>query len=114
MGDKDKSESLTREELNYLLEKKAIRTWLEAMDLRYSDPDTLFTLIAGDEDEVTVDQFIEGIGRLKGTARNIDMITVLDVLRQHQKCIMEDLQLLMQDVKRSPPEASPTRPRDAD
>jgi hypothetical protein len=106
MGDKDKSDTLAREELNYLLQKPSIRTWLEAMDLRYSDPDMLFTLIAGDGNEVTIDDFIAGVGRLRGTARNIDVICVLDSLRQHQKSVEEDLQLLMRDIKRSSSEAS--------
>merc|ERR1740121_346251 len=111
MGDKDKSGTMTRDEFSHLLEKRAIRTWLEAMELRCSDPDMLFTLIAGDEAEVSIEEFIAGIGRLKGTARNIDVIAVIDILQQHQSSVMQDLRLLVQELQRSSTEASRTQCR---
>mmetsp|Transcript_95223 Transcript_95223/g.255672 ORF Transcript_95223/g.255672 Transcript_95223/m.255672 type:complete len:85 (+) Transcript_95223:1-255(+) len=53
----------------------------------------LFTLIAGDGNEVTIDQFVAGIGRLKGFARNIDVIAVLDILQQHQHTLIQGMRL---------------------
>ncbi|CAK0870344.1 unnamed protein product [Prorocentrum cordatum] len=84
MADQDGNGMLTKDELAYVLAKPAIRTWLEAMELRCADTDMLFELIADGNSEVSVEAFIQGIARLKGPARNIDVVSVLDILKKHQ------------------------------
>jgi hypothetical protein len=74
---------LERHELVHALEKRALRTWLEAMDIRCADGGLLFDLIAGHKAGITLDDFIAGIGRLKGPARNIDLLNVQHILRWH-------------------------------
>jgi hypothetical protein len=84
MADQDGSGTLSKEELAYVLGKPAIRTWLEAMELRCADANMIFELISDGRDEVSIEAFIQGIGRLKGPARNIDVVSVLDILKKHQ------------------------------
>jgi hypothetical protein len=106
MGDQDRSGYMTREELEHLLETRAIRTWLEALDLRCTDPDMLFSLISRGEAKVSIDDFICGIARLKGGARNIDVIHVLGILRENQTIMVKGLLSVVEELKRSALDAS--------
>merc|ERR1712032_706174 len=85
LADTDGDGTLTKLELKDMLENTVVRTWLEAMELKCTDSDMLFQLIANGKSEITVDEFITGIGHLKGPARNIDVLTVLNILQQHQE-----------------------------
>lgn len=86
MADINNDSLLTRSELGYLLQKRSIRTWLEAMDIPCTDIGILFDVIGEGKAKITADEFISGITRLKGGARNIDMLSVramVQDLRMH-------------------------------
>lgn len=77
-ADKNNDGVLDRTEFRRVFQKPAIKAWLEAMELRCDDADTLFVLIAGSEDGViSQEELISGIAQLKGPARNIDLRTFL-------------------------------------
>jgi len=82
MADINTDGLLTRDELGDLLQKRPIRTWLEAMQIPCTDVNILFDLVGGGKKEVPVDEFIVGITRLKGNVRNIDMLNVLTMVRE--------------------------------
>lgn len=66
---------LQKDEFLNILENKRIKTWLSAMDLEVQDGDTLFEFMDDEGDgTVTPLELIDGIGRLKGPARSIDVI----------------------------------------
>jgi len=78
LADRDKDGVLGHEEFRRVFEKPAIKAWLEAMDLRCDDADTLFALIAGSMDGViSEEELIRGIAQLKGPARNVDLLTLV-------------------------------------
>jgi hypothetical protein len=77
--DKDGQGSVTRREFRSVLRKKAISTWLEAMDLRCSDADILFDMLSGHDGKMTVNQLIKGVEKLRGPARNIDLVRLLSM-----------------------------------
>ncbi|CAK0908108.1 unnamed protein product [Prorocentrum cordatum] len=90
-ADSDGDGVLTKEEFDDVVSKPAIRTWLEAMELRFADASMLFDMIAGKgQHEVSSEDFIQGIGRLKGPARNLDVVKVLDLLTQGQHQITQE------------------------
>jgi hypothetical protein len=78
LADKNGDGVLDRAEFRRVFEKPAIKAWLEAMELRCDDADTLFALIAGSADGViNEEELIRGIAQLKGPARNIDLLTLM-------------------------------------
>ncbi|CAK0910377.1 unnamed protein product [Prorocentrum cordatum] len=78
LADRNSDGVVDRREFRRVFEKPAIKAWLEAMELRCDDADTLFVLIAGSENGViTQDELINGIAQLKGPARNIDLQQLL-------------------------------------
>jgi len=57
-----------------VLKSPDMRLWLKAMDYDVNDASLLFYLIDKDGDgTLTVDELIEGMAALKGSARNIDV-----------------------------------------
>merc|ERR1712032_1485843 len=62
----------------FLRKHTDFQTWLHAMDIDTSDASLLFELI--DEEgngELTFEEFIEGMGALRGNARNVDVKLLL-------------------------------------
>jgi len=73
---------LDREELRKIASDKSVKLWLESMELSISDVDTLWSLIDDEQEgQVPVDKLISGIGKLKGSARSIDVVTMMHELR---------------------------------
>merc|ERR1711874_260154 len=51
-----------------------MKTWLSSMGVEVADSDLLFDLIGGGDNELTLTHLVNGLARLKGQARNIDLI----------------------------------------
>lgn len=87
---------LSLDEFRSVLRKPVIKTWLEAMELRCSDADLLFSMLAGPDHKVTAEQLINGVARLRGAARNIDILSILQASIFHAEvawCDEEPLDL---------------------
>lgn len=65
-----------------------IRQWLSAMEMDVRDVDTVFRLLDADGSQcLTIDELVTGVGRLKGTARAIDVATLLHEEREHWRAL---------------------------
>mmetsp|Transcript_48757 Transcript_48757/g.115866 ORF Transcript_48757/g.115866 Transcript_48757/m.115866 type:complete len:746 (+) Transcript_48757:39-2276(+) len=84
-ADRDGSGALDREEFKAILGKAEIRTWLAAMDLDVSDVDTVFDLVANEEGALTSQELVDGVARLKGPARSIDVVALLKKVETLEK-----------------------------
>merc|ERR1719492_320714 len=85
-ADRDGSGSIDATEFHAALADSELRTWLSAMELDFRDEGQLFELLDIDGDgELTLAELVDGISRLKGTARNFDVVNLhkgnTDVLR---------------------------------
>jgi len=69
-------EKITSEEFRVVCESNTLRMWLGGMELNIDDADLVYSLIAGSEDEITLDQLVKGMSRLKGNAKNISLATL--------------------------------------
>lgn len=84
--DSDCSGTITLNEMKMLWSDHHVATYFSAMGLELSDATTLFFLIDVEgNDEIEVDQFLEGCSRLTGEARNIDMALVLNETKNAHK-----------------------------
>merc|ERR1712228_1137726 len=76
--DDDKSGTLSLDEFESNMENPRIIGYLATLGLSTWDAKSLFKMVdIDDANNVTIDDFIQGCMRLKGTARSVDLCTLL-------------------------------------
>jgi len=76
--DADASGNITIEELERILNDDTLKAYFQAMDLDAGDAWTLFKLIDTEKTHtISVNDFIDGCMRLKGSAKGIDIATLM-------------------------------------
>merc|ERR1740120_636094 len=71
--------TVTRQEFREIMQVEWVSTWLASMDMSAGDVDRLFTLLDTSQDGlITVEELIKGVSKLKGAARSIDLVTMMD------------------------------------
>jgi hypothetical protein len=77
-GDASGDGFLDRKEFLALLDHAEVRIWLASMDLDPSDGDALFSFMDRDNDhKVNATELIEGVSKLKGPARSLDLLMLM-------------------------------------
>jgi len=78
-ADNDQDGLVSREEWRALVSHPAVQLWLGSMDLDAADGDGLYDLIldADKDGDLTMDELIRGVARLKGQARSYDLQMLL-------------------------------------
>jgi len=105
-ADNDGDGFVSAEEWRELVSHPAVQLWLGSMDLDAADADGLYALIHDlDQDgDLTMDELIRGVARLKGTARSYD----LQMLLRQVLALTDAVDLLKRSVDRK------TRSNEAD
>lgn len=88
-ADYDKSGQLTWDEFESYLQNDEVKAYFQTLELDVSEAHNLFKLLAGEDEEVSSEEFIDGCMRLKGKARSID---VNFLIYQTEKMIDKTLQ----------------------
>jgi len=96
-ADNDGDGSIDCNEFHDVLADPEVKTWLASMELDVRDPVHLFALVDVDGDgEITVKELVDGVSRLKGAARNYDIVSLQNTtqnmmreIRQVHQCIEE-------------------------
>eukprot|EP00929_Paragymnodinium_shiwhaense_P114570 TRINITY_DN83011_c0_g1_i1.p1 TRINITY_DN83011_c0_g1~~TRINITY_DN83011_c0_g1_i1.p1 ORF type:complete len:426 (+),score=52.66 TRINITY_DN83011_c0_g1_i1:67-1278(+) len=77
-GDESQDGHLCLDEFRKLLENKKVKTWLLAQEIELKDVELAFRMIDTSGDgRVSPEELVRGLAGLKGTARSVDMITIL-------------------------------------
>jgi len=77
-ADRDFSGSMTYRELEKHLQNPWVKAYFSGMDIDASEAAIIFTLMDSDRDnEVTIDEFVDGTMKLKGHAKSIDILSVM-------------------------------------
>jgi len=87
---------LSVDEFERAVSNSDVKTWLQVLEMEVHDVDALFQMIDDGDGFVTYDEFLQGIMRLKGQART------LDVIRIANKCdrIDKEVRVLTNQVHR--------------
>lgn len=88
---------VTKEEFNQLLSDPILLNWLSTLDLEVTDLETMFSLLDDGDGSIAVDEFINGIGRIRGQAKSIDVVNLL-TLSKRMESKMEASQLETQNM----------------
>lgn len=88
-ADKDHSGTLTWDEFAAHLDNTQVKAYFQALELDVGQAHMLFDLLDRDHnDQVTIDEFLDGCMRMKGTARALD-VNILLVNQQRLSAYME-------------------------
>merc|ERR1712048_146097 len=79
---------LNQDEFLEVLKHSKVKNLLQAMELEVRDPEVLFKLLDNGSRQISVRELINGVARLKGNARSIDLVILL-----HEQAFLEDMLL---------------------
>mmetsp|Transcript_48194 Transcript_48194/g.114604 ORF Transcript_48194/g.114604 Transcript_48194/m.114604 type:complete len:477 (-) Transcript_48194:232-1662(-) len=103
-ADADGSGVVDKSEFKEIVSKPGMSLWLSAMGLDVAnETDTLFQLIDNGDEQLTAAELLEGVARMKGLARNIDMTILhseLSKLRETLNEVRDRAQKIDGDVKK--------------
>mmetsp|Transcript_104401 Transcript_104401/g.202251 ORF Transcript_104401/g.202251 Transcript_104401/m.202251 type:complete len:466 (+) Transcript_104401:70-1467(+) len=68
---------LSRQEFDAVHDDQELKTWMESLDINPDDLQGLFDLLDTGDGFVSSEEFLVGATRVRGTARNIDVATLL-------------------------------------
>jgi len=75
--DVDGSGRVSLDEFHTVMSEPKVKTWLTHLELEVHDAEGLFRLLDDGDGEVTYEEFLTGIMRLKGQARSIDVVAIM-------------------------------------
>lgn len=76
-GDRDTGGSLSRREFEQVLKDSRVQAWLAQLELEVNEVRGLFLLLDDGDGNLSFEEFMSGIMRLRGGAKNVDLITLL-------------------------------------
>lgn len=110
-SDSDNSGSMTQSELERLMEQADFKQQLECLGIHPTEAHGLFKLLDDDGSGlVSIEEFLSGCIRLKGTAKSVDMITLLFETNKMKRRI-EDVRRMVAAVSGLDADFSPTTSR---
>merc|ERR1711971_733151 len=59
------------------LNKPWLKTWLQALDIEAHDPNLLFDFLDNGDGQISAQELVGGIARLKGSARSVDLMALM-------------------------------------
>lgn len=89
--------TINREELHEFVKNPDMKAFLTLMGIDVSDADMIFNLLDEGDGEITCDEFLEGLPRLKGSARSIDLLAVQKHVSKQER-ILHDLRKGVADL----------------
>ncbi|CAJ1431260.1 unnamed protein product [Effrenium voratum] len=87
---------LDREEFLEIMNIPEVRTWLAAQELPVRDPNMLFNLLDDGDAELTAEELVKGVERLKGTAKGIDLASFMAEHRSFAEKVAEKLNIQLE------------------
>mmetsp|Transcript_27455 Transcript_27455/g.60070 ORF Transcript_27455/g.60070 Transcript_27455/m.60070 type:complete len:581 (+) Transcript_27455:47-1789(+) len=102
-ADVDGSGTLTLEEVINSINKPEVFNKLKMIDFPVADPEHIFQLLDyNDSGELTIDEFITGCVRMKGSAKSKDLLVAqvaLDCMRKHYDVFEQELRVFSERLK---------------
>eukprot|EP00927_Polykrikos_kofoidii_P011994 TRINITY_DN15145_c0_g1_i5.p1 TRINITY_DN15145_c0_g1~~TRINITY_DN15145_c0_g1_i5.p1 ORF type:complete len:365 (-),score=64.05 TRINITY_DN15145_c0_g1_i5:224-1231(-) len=100
---------ITHDEFQEMLLKQDTVILLGALGIESVDMNMLFKVLAGDDDAITIDEFIAGSAKIKGSAKNVEVIQIVTQLNSLQRSTAKIHRELI--ARRVRDEADPLRVR---
>merc|ERR1719465_91385 len=88
-----------RTEFRTMLRDVNLKTWLSAQEVECNDSDILFDFLDGGDGDIEQDELIDGIQRMKGAARSIDVNALIRMV-VHIDGMLEALDDKVEDIEK--------------
>jgi len=95
---------IDRSEFVEIMTIPEVRTWLAAQELPVNDPHILFNLLDDGDAELTAEELVKGVERLKGTAKGIDLASFIAEYRMFATKVAEKLDFELESLAAHPEE----------
>ncbi|CAL1166019.1 unnamed protein product [Cladocopium goreaui] len=89
---------IDRSEFVEIMNIPEVRTWLAAQELPVQDPNILFNLLDDGDAELTAEELVKGVERLKGTAKGIDLASFIAEYRSFASKVAEKLDFQLESL----------------
>merc|ERR1719375_1075339 len=93
-ADKDGGGFLSLEEFQDLLKVDRVKAWLSMLEMEVNEISGLFVFLDNGDGNISFDEFITGVMRLRGGAKGVDLVTLL----YENKKMLDQLKDLQQRV----------------
>jgi len=80
---------LSLDEFIQITSDPRVKVWLGAMDLDISDAGLVFQLMGNKDGQLSAQELVQGVSKLKGAARSIDMVAVQTICKRIEKQVSE-------------------------
>jgi len=87
-----------REELRELLDHPRVNLWLKELGVDIADAEVLFALLHDGAGQITKEEFVSGITKLRGEARSSDLLPVVANVQRilgHVKVLRSTVDILL-------------------
>ncbi|CAK9067376.1 unnamed protein product [Durusdinium trenchii] len=95
---------IDRNEFCDIMNIPEVRTWLAAQELPVQDPNVLFNLLDDGDAELTAEELVKGVERLKGTAKGIDLAAFIAEYRSFAAKVADKLDFQLESLANKPKE----------
>lgn len=93
--DEDGDGMLSPEEFESAMSLTSVQQYMQALDVRMSDCQCLFTILDDGDGRITIAEFCKGLKQVKGQARAIDMV----VLQHETEKIMKECREIHRELQ---------------
>merc|ERR1712100_902272 len=80
---------LSEDEFRAVIEDVRVKAWLQAMELDIRDAELVFALVDDGDHRISAAELVHGFSRLKGTARSLDMVTLMSETRRFHRMMQQ-------------------------
>lgn len=94
-ADRDGGGTLSMDEFQDVLKQHRVRTMLSILEIDTSDAEGLFHLLDGGDGQIYMDEFVQGVMRVRGSAKAMDMVTLIF----HSTTIQQMLRAMGQETQ---------------
>lgn len=101
-ADKDKSGTITIDELHEHLKSKTVRAHLKGLGIEVDDAPSIFRLLDLDgSGEITIQEFVFGCMKMKGNAKSMDVATLIHENRRTKRYMSNMFNSLRDEMQKS-------------
>merc|ERR1712066_1112792 len=80
--------NISREEFEVALQQPRVRHWFAALDIDVSDLPKLFMMLDDGDGEISKDEFVWGLKKVKGNAQAIDLLALNIDMQRVKKAVV--------------------------
>jgi len=91
--------SLSQDEFSVVFSDPLIKTWLATLDVEVHQLEGMFRLLDDGDGRIAIEEFMQGVSRMKGAAKSIDLVTLLTLTKRMDSRLETRQQRILQILR---------------